>query len=321
MKKPIKVLLASNWKHLNYKDYFPNSELMFDGVEFLEDLSEGIDAVVVLNHTIENIQLMVSPSNIFHIHQEPGDQMYHGFMFEKVIGQTCSHLPEADVTSHPCLNWLVNKTYDELLAVDVSLKESIAQKEKVLSGVISGHNALPGHYFRLGVLDKIKQNCQIDLYGKRHNFIPDKWDAIYPYQYSLAMENAQKNDYWTEKIMDCFLACTMPVYMGCPNIERYFPQNSYIGLDTDNLEYSIDAMKEKIMGGYFQDNYTAILEARELCMKKYSTAPAISKLINNHFRDETKESISILPFKRSMFTDIKRKLLRNRLAHRISGIK
>jgi len=321
MKKPIKTLLISNWKHLDYRDYFPSSDMNFNGVEFVQEVSDDIDAVVIFNHATEKLELTVAPNNIFHVHQEPGDEMYHGFMFEEVVGKKCGHLPESDIRSHPCLNWLVNKTFDELSAVDISFSTSLANKEKLFSGVISGHNALAGHHYRLNVLDKVKDSCQIDLYGKRHNFIPDKWDAIYPYQYSLAMENSQQSDYWTEKIMDCFLACTMPVYMGCTNIGKYFPKHSYIELNTDNLQYSIDAMKDKITGGYFQDNYSAILEARELCLNKYSTAPAITQLVKNNYQEETKEFVTIPAFKRSVFTDIKRKLLRNRLAHRINGIK
>lgn len=319
MKKPIKTLLISNWSHLDYKNYFPASDMNFNGVEFVEEVTEDIDALVICNHATQKLQLTIAPNNIFHMHQEPGDTMYHGFMFEEVIGKKCGHLPESDINSHPCLNWLVNKTFDELSAVDISLAISLENKTKVFSGVISGHNALTGHYYRLSVLDKIKENCQIDLYGKRHNFIPDKWDAIYPYQYSLAMENSQQSDYWTEKIMDCFLACTMPVYMGCTNIAKYFPKHSYIELDTANLQYSIDAMKEKMAGGYFQENYAAIMEARELCLKKYSTAPGLSQLVINNYQKAPKHLVTIPAFKRSIFTDIKRKLLRNRLAHRITN--
>ena len=319
MKKPIKALFISNWKHLDYNDYFPSGSMNYDGVEFVTEASDDIDVVVICNYPTEKLELSVAPNNIFHVHQEPGDKLYHGFMFNNVVGKKCSHLLDADIPTHPCLNWLVNKTYDELSNQDTSLTTVTNDKQKLFSGVISGHNALPGHYFRLQLLEKIKENSQIDLFGKRHNFIPDKWDALYPYQYSLAMENSHQSDYWTEKIMDCYLACTMPVYYGCSNIDKYFPKQSYISLDANNLDYSITEVKEKMASNYFAENYQYILEARELCLMRYSTAPGLSNLINTNYQNGPKKHTLIPAFKRSVFTDIKRKLLRNRTAHRITG--
>jgi hypothetical protein len=191
-------------------------------------------------------------------------------------------------------------------------------KNKLFSGVISGHNALNGHYFRLKILEQIKQQFSIDLYGKRHNFIPDKWDALFPYQFSLAMENSAQKDYWTEKIMDCFLSCCMPVYYGCTNIEKYFPKQSYIKLDVNNLNYSLGELREKLSQEYFVENYSYLLEARHLCLNKYATAPGLSNIVTSHFTDAPKQQLIIKPFKRSPFTDIKRKLTRNRIAHWIT---
>ena len=317
MTKKIKTLLVSNYK-LDYSNYFPNSGMHFGNVEFVMNTSEDIDAVVICNHPMQVIQANVAPKNIFHIHQEPGDKLYHGFMFGKVVGQKCGHLPLTDITSHPCLNWLVNKTHDQLVNLDTSLNSILPVKNKLFSGVISGHNALNGHYFRLKILEQIKQQFSIDLYGKRHNFIPDKWDALFPYRFSLAMENSAQKDYWTEKIMDCFLSCCLPVYYGCTNIDQYFPKQSYIKLDVNHLNYSLGELKEKLSQEYFLEHYSYLLEARDLCLNKYATAPGLSNIVTSHFTKAPKQQLIIKPFKRSPLTDIKRKLTRNRIAHWIT---
>ncbi len=318
MNDSLKVLLLSNYEHLDYTRFFPNGEMRYGNIEYVTTPDNNIDAVVICNHSKEKVSVSVAPENIFHIHQEPGDKLYHGFMFNSVVGKKCGHLELCDIKSHPCLNWLVNKTYDELVSFNTDRAIVWPQKTEHFSAVISGHNALPGHYQRLKLLDKILSQSDIALFGKRHNFIPDKWDAMYPYKYSLAMENSRQNDYWTEKIMDCFLACTMPVYSGCHNIGKYFPKNSYIELDIDNIDYSIKAMKEKIQGGFFEENYASILEARELCLNQYATAPALSLLVNNNIASARKNSIIIKPFKRTLLTDLKRKLLRNKFAHKMT---
>ena len=76
-------------------------------------------------------------------------------------------------------------------------------------------------------------------------------------------------------------------------------------------------MKEKIQGGFFEENYASILEARELCLNHYATAPGLSLLVNNNIVSARKKSIIIRPFKRSLVTDFKRKLLRNKFAHKV----
>lgn len=319
MTNRLKVLLRSNYK-LDYATYFPDSGLSYGNVDFTLDANEDVDAVVICNHPTRPEDVCVAPENIFHVHQEPGDALYHGFMYNNVVGKKHSHLDIADITGHPCLNWLVNKSYDQLQQLDTSFSTVQADKNKLFSGVISGHNALNGHYFRLKILEEIKQKFELDLYGKGHNFIPDKWDALYPYKFSLAMENSSQKNYWTEKIMDCYLACTMPVYFGCPNIGQFFPPNSFITIDVDNLSYSLDEMAEKLTHEYYEANYQSILEARDLCLYKYSTAPGLSNIIETNYTEGLKKPTQLQPFKRSVFTDLKRKLTRNRIAHWIKDI-
>mmetsp|Transcript_3280 Transcript_3280/g.6506 ORF Transcript_3280/g.6506 Transcript_3280/m.6506 type:complete len:447 (-) Transcript_3280:263-1603(-) len=45
---------------------------------------------------------------------------------------------------------------------------------------------------------------------------------LFDVQFHIAIENIVQDDYFTEKILDCFLTCTVPVYVGCPNIGKYF---------------------------------------------------------------------------------------------------
>jgi hypothetical protein len=40
--------------------------------------------------------------------------------------------------------------------------------------------------------------------------------------FSIIIENTQQKNYFTEKIVDCFLAKSIPLYWGCPNICDFF---------------------------------------------------------------------------------------------------
>jgi hypothetical protein len=61
-----------------------------------------------------------------------------------------------------------------------------------------------GHQDRLKFLEKISQVLEIDLWGNGFKRIPDKWDGLAPYKYSLAIENYSGLHYWSEKLADCF---------------------------------------------------------------------------------------------------------------------
>ena len=51
------------------------------------------------------------------------------------------------------------------------------------------------------------------------------------YRYHFCIENI-KRDYWfTEKLIDCFVTGTIPLYWGCPSIEDFFNIDGMICYD------------------------------------------------------------------------------------------
>ena len=56
------------------------------------------------------------------------------------------------------------------------------------------------------------------------------------YQYSVVIENCRENNYFTEKLMDCLLTKTIPIYYGCPNISNWFDTRGWIILETTSLQ-------------------------------------------------------------------------------------
>jgi hypothetical protein len=40
--------------------------------------------------------------------------------------------------------------------------------------------------------------------------------------FGVAIENTSHNGYFTEKLLDCFLLKTIPVYWGCPDVGNLF---------------------------------------------------------------------------------------------------
>ncbi len=85
-------------------------------------------------------------------------------------------------------------------------------KNKNISLIASEKNWTVGHQFRHEVARQF--GPFIDLYGRAYRPIEDKIEALRDYRFSISIENCQANGYFTEKLMDCFLTKTVPIYMG-----------------------------------------------------------------------------------------------------------
>ncbi len=57
-----------------------------------------------------------------------------------------------------------------------------------------------------------------------------KLETLSEYKFSLCFDNVILKGWVTEKIFDCFVAGTVPVYWGAPDIENYVPKNCFIDM-------------------------------------------------------------------------------------------
>lgn len=46
--------------------------------------------------------------------------------------------------------------------------------------------------------------------------------------YSIAIESSSEPNYFTEKLIDCLITKTIPIYWGCPNISEYFDTSYWV---------------------------------------------------------------------------------------------
>lgn len=64
-------------------------------------------------------------------------------------------------------------------------------------------------------------------------------------QYGIAIENFSHRGYFTEKILDCFLMKTIPIYWGCSNIGDFFNDRGIIQFNNvDDLIHQINNLDE-----------------------------------------------------------------------------
>jgi len=318
------VQIMKNYKD-SYEIYSPNKKMIWDDIVFIEDDVQEADFVVVLNTPKKDQTIRCNSKNIIAIMQESyveGDTDWMNNQIEKYSYVFTSYQPNPlpkDTTiipSHGALHWYIDKTYDELKAMDKA-----NQKTKNISCVASSLTRWAGHKIRISFIDYLKQNNElnIDFFGKGTRFLEDKYDGIAPYKYSIAIENSSIDDYWTEKISDVFLSYSLPFYFGCTNIDKYFPKESYIWIDITNPQKAMQTMKEAIINNEYEKRLIYIKQARDLVLDKYNLFPFVANFIKTLPQQKTKEKIRLKKYQYSIKEKFQRYIQRKK--NRLEKIK
>lgn len=113
--------------------------------------------------------------------------------------------------------------------------QNIHKKSKNLSIISSDKTMTFGHRLRHRVIDKMKKNSiEFDLFGRGYKQINNKIDGLKNYRYSVVIENTKTDYYFTEKLIDCFRAGTIPIYWGCPSIGDFFDLGGILTFNTED---------------------------------------------------------------------------------------
>ncbi len=59
-------------------------------------------------------------------------------------------------------------------------------------------------------------------------FVDNKKDVYSNYRFVICYENSMYPDYVTEKILDCLLCGSVPIYLGAPNVTDFIPENAFV---------------------------------------------------------------------------------------------
>ena len=152
----------------------------------------------------------------------------------------------------------------------------IWDKTKTTSIVASDKTQTPGHKLRHEIINhdgKLNNNF-IDVYGrcgKGFGGIENKIDGLKDYQFSIAIENVSEQNWFTEKLLDCFLSGAIPVYYGCPNLTQFgFDPQGIIRIETkldfDQIKDDInsDLYKKAADSGAIEHNFKKAHEYMDL---------------------------------------------------------
>ena len=164
--------------------------------------------------------------------------------------------------------------------------QKIYKKSKICSIIASNKTITSGHKLRHSILEYlVKENINVDKYGG--NFIKlsnsttkpytkyhtakhisnEKILGLKDYMFSIVIENSKEDYYFTEKLTDCLLSGTIPIYWGCPSIGDFFNIKGMIIFDTlDELKEILNNLtieKYKSMELYIKENFEKAKEYNE----------------------------------------------------------
>lgn len=140
-------------------------------------------------------------------------------------------------------------------------------KDFSLSFVMSQKNWLPGHKLRHESIDIIRKKRSYDLFFPQSIPMDEKYKLFEKSMFHIAIENTKNVNYISEKIVDCFMSYTLPIYWGCPNIADYFNTDGIIFFnDKEELSYILD----NLTADDYYSRLNAINENYNIANQKYA---------------------------------------------------
>jgi hypothetical protein len=110
----------------------------------------------------------------------------------------------------------------------------------------------------------------LNVFGHGVNPMHDKAEGLDPYRYHIAIENHIFPHHLTEKLPDAFLGYTLPFYHGCPNASDYFPPESFIPIDINDFDRTVEIIQNALANNEYEDRLPYIIEARKRVLEKYN---------------------------------------------------
>lgn len=250
------------------------------------------DVVVVFEGLRTEVSVRVRDGGLVFISGEPAESSVYVANFIKQFDVVYSVHHEAKYSRtwinkqyfndwHFGLDYTTRKhrySFSELLEMEVP------EKTHDISIITSSLNILPQHLKRIQFLDQIKVHFgdKIDYFGRGHNFVADKAEALCKYRFHICIENCSVDNLWTEKIADPLLAFCAPIYSGCSNISSYFPAKSYLSLNLDDVNGSINLISNVLSKSseIYREMLPYVIEARGLVVNNYNICTEILEIYN-----------------------------------------
>lgn len=179
---------------------------------------------------------------------------------------------------------LLKEQFKQLESIEPLLKDIFLTKKHFCNFIYANSKADPkrdqffnllNDYKNVGSPGSHLNNMKIDI-GERFSsdWMFSKIDFQSRCKFTIAFENSSSPGYTTEKIMHAFIANTIPIYWGNPDISKDFNDRAFINChDYENFNEVVERVKE-------------IDQNKELYLSILAEPPFPEKKIPEQFREE-----------------------------------
>jgi hypothetical protein len=165
---------------------------------------------------------------------EPSTIQGRWYRLLRLIGPTCFHRV---FTHHPGLAAAIanGRLVPHGGATISERADEPPPKRGLVSIIASRHASMPGHRLRHRIVAWSRTHRpDLEAFGTGYRPVDDKWEGHAPFHYSVVIENSRCPGYFTEKLLDSFLAWSLPIYWGDPEIERVFLPEGMLVCETED---------------------------------------------------------------------------------------
>jgi hypothetical protein len=262
----------------------PKENGVWGKIKFTEEPVDACDYLIVLQRPPYTISVNCPEGNAWLITQEPPVD-YFRFLtrsfryFDRVYSFYNDVRHPSLKSMQPVLPWHLLKSYTFLTSLGLN---DLSNKNDDLVWITSNKTGFPGQKARMRFRQYLQRSkIRHEIYGRGFKPIHDKFDGIFPCKYALAIENYSVNNYWTEKIADCWLSWSLPFYWGAGNLESFFPPGSFIRVDIEKPDQVIEIIHQAIQNNEWEKRLGAIAKARDLILNEYQFFPYMAKMIQD----------------------------------------
>lgn len=145
------------------------------------------------------------------------------------------------------------------------------QKTKNISFLSSNKVMCDMHKIRIGLAQKCKNERLADTFGTFDGGAPASLaDVLKDYRYTILLENDIDDYYFTERLTNCFLSMTIPIYYGATKIGKFFNTDGIISIDKNDFDKLDQVLKNCNESDYNNrvaaviDNYNRVQKYRKV---------------------------------------------------------
>lgn len=273
----------------------------------INDYNADADFVVVSGKGLRQPRTFhVSPQNTILLTGEPYGILAYPRGYCSQFGVVCSCQPEIKgdnvVYMPPALPWFVGVDFNADGTVSFTkdyagIANAQPKKTKLISVISSTKAFSRGHVDRLKFIRRLhdRYGDRIDIFGRGYHNFADKWDVLAPYKYHIVIENSTSDYYFTEKLTDCFLAGTYPLYHGCRNIADYYPTDAMTPINIRDFDSAAATIDRILATNEFETHQQALAECKRLTLGRYNMFNEIAHVCDSLADSGTKTDVTLHP--------------------------